>query len=131
MIRIFCITLAAFSVLATTPPGAAQAAQTRPNNNTPPALQEAKRPPRLDIEIIMLTKEIAELLNLVPYSGVLVHEVHENGPAQLAGIQSGDVITRMNGQELTVPDDLVRIGRETPLNREIEVVFIRKGQEKK
>jgi Do/DeqQ family serine protease len=47
-----------------------------------------------------LTPELAGALNVNIYQGVLVAEVQSDSPAELAGLQVGDVITQLNGQPI-------------------------------
>jgi uncharacterized protein YjbI with pentapeptide repeats len=51
------------------------------------------------VETIGIPKE-------VPSSAVLIYDVQADSPAQEAGIQSGDIITTVNGHQVQGPDDL-------------------------
>ena len=48
----------------------------------------------------LLTPELAEEFNLGGATGVLVGGVAPNGPAEMAGLQAGDVITQFDGKEV-------------------------------
>jgi serine protease Do len=50
--------------------------------------------------------------------GVLVAEVRP-GPASRAGIESGDVILRLDGKEVTGPDQFVKLVKELPRGKPI------------
>ncbi|MBV8216866.1 MAG: PDZ domain-containing protein [Solirubrobacterales bacterium] len=41
-----------------------------------------------------------------PYGGVMVTNVVPGSPAYWAGMEAGDVITRINGRQITAPSDL-------------------------
>jgi hypothetical protein len=75
-----------------------------PQENT---TQEQINRPYLGVQIITLTQEIREQLktnhnlDLSVDKGVLVTKVVQNSPAELAGIQPGDVILELNGKEVT------------------------------
>lgn len=51
----------------------------------------------LGIAVQDLTPELARSLGMTAYSGAFVREVSAGGPAALAGIRQGDVITRLSG----------------------------------
>ena len=52
----------------------------------------------LGVEAQNLTPELAEEFNLGGATGVLVGGVAPNGPAEMAGLQAGDVITQFDGK---------------------------------
>jgi serine protease Do len=54
----------------------------------------------LGVEAQNLTPELAEEFNLGGATGVLVSGVAPNGPAEMAGLQAGDVITQFDGKEV-------------------------------
>ena len=53
-----------------------------------------------------VTPDIAEALGLDRPAGVVIGEVHPNGPAERAGLQTGDVIVGMDGQPVFDQDAL-------------------------
>lgn len=59
--------------------------------------------------------------------GPIVGRVVENMPAQAAGLQPGDVITRADTKEITTWDDLTQVIHGSP-DREIVVEWQREGQ---
>ena len=83
----------------------------------------------LGVRIQTITDEIAETLELSSTEGALVAEVTEGGPAEAAGLMSGDVITRFDGKPVPQMRDLPRIVAETSVGKEVEVVVVRKGEE--
>ncbi len=56
--------------------------------------------PWLGARLDSITREIAEGLKLGRLSGALVTRVHTGGPAAAAGIEPGDVITKVDGHEV-------------------------------
>lgn len=50
----------------------------------------------LGVEARPLTREAAQQLNLDPPSGLVITNIYINSPAHLAGLQPGDIITRIN-----------------------------------
>jgi serine protease Do len=69
----------------------------------------------LGVHIQNVSEEIADSLSLKEVHGALVANVTENGPAQAAGIQAGDVILSFNGQTIDRMRSLPRIVAETPV----------------
>ena len=84
----------------------------------------------LGVNIQQVTDEIAESLGLQGGArGALVARAQEGGPAEQAGIRSGDVILRFNGQEVKEMRSLPRIVADTPVGREVPVIVWRDGKE--
>jgi PDZ domain len=61
--------------------------------------------------------------------GALIANVDNNGPAQVSGLEPGDLIVRFDGKEIRRPDDLTQIVAETPIGKEVAVTVIRGGKE--
>ncbi|MCF6147818.1 MAG: DegQ family serine endoprotease [Candidatus Kuenenia sp.] len=55
----------------------------------------------LGITVQTLTKEIAKNLGLEDETGVIVTEVHPEGPAAMTGMREGDIIKEVNRQKIT------------------------------
>jgi serine protease Do len=84
----------------------------------------------IGVQIQPVTPEIAESLGLKKAEGALVAEAQANGPAAKAGIQSGAVITSVNGSPVTDARDLAKkIGAMAPGNS-VKIGVIEKGAEK-
>src|SRR5438270_8503566 len=62
----------------------------------------------IGVQIQPVTPEIAESLGLKKAEGALVAEPQANGPAAKAGIESGDVITSVNGESVKDARELAR-----------------------
>lgn len=91
-----------------------------------------KRPPtRSYLGVIMrdITPNIAQALNLGDIRGVLVAEVISGSPAENAGLQSGDVIVRFNGRNITNSRDLRRLLMDLDVGNNVELVVLREGKE--
>ena len=63
---------------------------------------------RIGVTITELTKELAESINFVGRRGVLIRAVEQGAPAALAGLEVGDVITKINEKEIERGVDLTR-----------------------
>jgi serine protease Do len=73
-----------------------------------------------------VTKEVAESIGLGKLQGVLVRGVEEGSPAEKAGIEAGDIITKFDGKAIEKPADLPRaVGNTKPGSRVVVTVFHR------
>jgi serine protease Do len=70
--------------------------------NTPPPPSDIPDPPRQNIGLRVkpLSSDLAERVGLTGAKGVVVMDVEAGGVAEDAGLEVGDVITRMNGQSV-------------------------------
>ena len=83
----------------------------------------------LGVRIQAVTDEIAESLGLDKARGALIASVSENGPAQAAGIQAGDVVLSFDGREVSDMRRLPRLVAETPVGRSVPMTLWRKRKE--
>lgn len=63
-------------------------------------------------------------------SGVLVTEVVPNSPAEKAGLRGGDLIIKVNDQEVSEPDALIQLVGKFKAGDEVSFVYRRDGEEK-
>ena len=83
----------------------------------------------LGVRIQAVTDEIAESLGLDKAHGALIASVSENGPAQAAGIQAGDVVVSFDGKPVEDMRRLPRLVAETPVDKTVPVTVWRKREE--
>src|SRR5262245_52820496 len=84
----------------------------------------------IGVQIQPVTSDIADSLGMKKAEGALVAEPQANGPAAKAGIESGDVITGVNGEAVKDAKELARtIGGLAPGNA-VKLNVLHKGQEK-
>jgi serine protease Do len=84
----------------------------------------------IGVQIQPVTADIADSLGLKKAEGALVAEPQANGPAAKAGIESGDVITAVNGETVKDARELARtIGALAPGNS-VKLNVLHKGQDK-
>ena len=75
-----------------------------------------------------LSDDVRKGLDLDVKKGVLVSGVEEDAPAEIAGIEEGDVITRFNGETISSPEELRRaVGAVTP-GTDAELELVRDGK---
>src|SRR5882757_4791152 len=84
----------------------------------------------IGVQIQPVTSDIADSLGMKKAEGALVAEPQASGPAAKAGIESGDVITAVNGETVKDARELARtIGALAPGNA-VKLNVLHKGQDK-
>jgi serine protease Do len=84
----------------------------------------------IGVQIQPVTPDIADSLGLKKAEGALVAEPQANGPAVKAGIESGDVITAVNGETVKDARELARtIGGLSP-GTAVKLNVLHQGQDK-
>ena len=82
----------------------------------------------LGVFIQEVTSDIAETLGLEGSGGALVSSVNENSPADIAGLEPGDVILSFDGKKIERMRDLPRIVAETDIGATVVVEIFRGGR---
>jgi serine protease Do len=83
----------------------------------------------IGVQIQPVTSDIADSLGLKKAEGALVAEPQANGPAAKAGIESGDVITAVNGETVKDARELARtIGSLAP-GAAVKLNVLHKGKD--
>jgi serine protease Do len=84
----------------------------------------------IGVQIQPVTQEIADSIGLKKAEGALVAEPQPNGPAAKAGIEAGDVVTAVNGEQVKDARDLAKkIGSLAP-KATVKLAVVHKGAEK-
>src|SRR6516165_3914818 len=84
----------------------------------------------IGVQIQPVTQDIADSLGLKKAEGALVAEPQKDGPAAKAGIESGDVITSVNGDNVKDARELARtIGAMAP-GAAVKLNVLHKGEDK-
>jgi len=88
------------------------------------------RRPYLGVDIAPLDQKIAEELDITYIPGVVVMGAYEEGSAAKAGIQQKDVITRINGKNVTSVAELRELIGRSKIGETVNVTLVRNGKEK-
>lgn len=83
----------------------------------------------LGIGISDLNPDLAEAFDMEDADGVVVDYVEEDFPADKAGIERGDVITRIDGRRVENANELRLVVSQTAPGTEIEITYVRDGEE--
>ena len=82
---------------------------------------------RIGVTIAPVTKEVAESIGLGKPTGALVQGVEAGGPADKAGIEAGDIITKVDGKAVDKSGDLPRIVGGTKPGSKTTLHVFRRG----
>ena len=85
---------------------------------------------RIGVQIAPVTKEVAEAIGLGKPAGALVQSVEAGGPADKAGVEAGDIITRVDGKVVEKSGDLPRIVGGTRPGAKTTLQIFRRGATK-
>jgi serine protease Do len=84
----------------------------------------------LGVMIQTITPDLQNKLGLKDTKGALVGSVNEDGPADKAGIETGDVIVSFDGKAINEMSELPLIVASTPVGKNVKIDVIRKGEKK-
>jgi len=82
---------------------------------------------RIGVVIQEVSKELAESFGLPKPTGALVNAVEKGGPAEKAGIETGDIILKFGGKAVTSSSELPRIVGGTRPGTKSSIEVWRKG----
>ncbi len=82
----------------------------------------------LGVGIQDITDSLEEYYNLESDEGVLVTEVYPDQPAERGGIESGDVIVKVDGKPVEETRDLSSMVANLPVGKETAITVIRDGK---
>jgi serine protease Do len=93
-----------------------------------PAPSAAAEPGFVGMEVQNLSPEATHALGLKEMKGVLVRDIAPGGPAALAGVRRGDLITKFGSQDVDSVERLAGVLKTTPPGRDVPVSVIRQGK---
>ncbi len=82
---------------------------------------------RLGVQIGNVSKEVAESMGLAKPAGAFVSMVEKNSPAEKAGVEAGDIITKFDGKTIDKSSDLPRMVGNTKPGSKAQVTVHRRG----
>jgi predicted metalloprotease with PDZ domain len=80
----------------------------------------------LGVRIENVSDELGEYFGVEEGEGVLVLEVVDDSPADLAGLEAGDVIVEIDGRKMSSTDKLVSYIGDCKPGKDVEITFKRK-----
>ena len=81
----------------------------------------------LGVSIVPITPSVAESFDLPVDQGVGLQTVQPSGPADLGGLEPGDIIVELGGKQITNPGDLFKVLTENRAGDTVTVEFYRDG----
>jgi serine protease Do len=85
---------------------------------------------RIGVVIQEVSKELADSFGLKSVSGALVNGVEKGGPAEKAGVKTGDIILKFDSKPVNASSDLPRIVGGTKPGSTVGMQVFREGQTK-
>jgi serine protease Do len=82
---------------------------------------------RIGVQIDRVTKEVAESIGLGKAQGALVRGVESGAPAEKAGIEAGDIITKFEGKLIENSSDLPRMVGNVKPGTKAGITVFRRG----
>ena len=82
---------------------------------------------RIGVQIDTVSRDVAESLGLAKQQGALVRGVESGSPAEKAGIEAGDIITRYDGKPVDKVADLPRLVGNTKPGTRTSITVYRRG----
>ncbi len=82
---------------------------------------------RIGVQIDQVSKEVAESIGLGKPQGALVRGVEAGAPAEKAGIEAGDIITKFDGKVIEKSSDLPRLVGSVKPGTSASITVFRRG----
>ncbi|HAG52991.1 MAG TPA: hypothetical protein DCL21_04300 [Alphaproteobacteria bacterium] len=82
----------------------------------------------IGVEVADINQEVKQLLGLSSYNGAVVHKLLANSPASNAGVVPGDVIVRLNGQEIRSSGQYNKQMEHSRVGSKVRVGILRNGK---
>jgi serine protease Do len=82
----------------------------------------------LGVLIQDVTRELAESFGMDKPRGALIAKVMPGSPAEKAGFEVGDIVTRFNGEEIDRSSNLPPMVGISPVGKKVKVEILRKGK---
>jgi len=86
--------------------------------------------PYMGVQSVTIDENLAVQFDLPARAGALVQFVEPGSPADLAGLQRGDIIIVADGRDITGAEDLVAVVRSSNVGDTLEITLIRADTER-
>ncbi|MGA2670191.1 MAG: trypsin-like peptidase domain-containing protein [Dehalococcoidia bacterium] len=86
--------------------------------------------PWLGVEVATVTSTIQDYYNLAVNAGALITSVTSGGPADEAGLRPGDVITKLNDENISTAADLISAIGSHQIGDQVEITYYRGNAQK-
>jgi Do/DeqQ family serine protease len=80
------------------------------------------------LEVSPLTTRLAEELRAPDTEGVVITQMSRGSAAYEAGLRPGDIVKKVNGQEVTNASQFVRLIADSPIGSTVRIDFLREGR---
>ena len=84
----------------------------------------------LGVGIQTVTPELADAMGIDTVEGVLLGDIHPGGPADGAGLKSGDIVMTIDGEAMEDTSELIRAVGERRADDTVTMTLLRNGKEK-
>jgi serine protease Do len=81
--------------------------------------------PWLGVEVTTVTSTIQQYYNLSVNTGVLIISVTSGSSANKAGIRAGDIITKVDNEDISTASELISAIRSHQIGDQVEIVYYR------
>jgi serine protease Do len=82
----------------------------------------------MGVVISNISPEVAEKLDVLPNSGVVVERIGEGSPAEKAGVRKDDVIVAFDGRQVGTASDLQELVEQSPADSRHQLRILRDGK---
>lgn len=84
--------------------------------------------PWFGVIVITNTTRLAEYYGLPNAAGVVVARLYRGGPGESAGVQPGDILTKINGQPVRTEEEFKTIEKKLRIGQKVDVELLRGSQ---
>jgi serine protease Do len=79
--------------------------------------------PWLGVEVTTVTSTVQQYYNLSVNTGALIVSVTSDSPADKAGLKAGDVITKIDDENISTTEELISATRSHQIGDQVEIVY--------
>jgi len=106
-----------------------------PSSLAQPIIEQLRKGGKIDrawlgVKIQTVNDEIAESVGLDKPRGALVVDTTKGSPAEIAGIQAGDVILKFDGKDIAMMRKLPRLVADEKIGKKVDIELWRNGKTK-